>query len=109
MLVIDLNCVFLAHPFARLIATAARASECITSAWCRNTIANSSASFTASTGSLTKGKHCTACDNPPSAAPPALSPNSLWIYTMNRCTLALRGRALLCLDFITSVNAEEAA
>jgi hypothetical protein len=34
---------------------------------------------------------------------------SLWIYTMNRCTLALFGRALLCLDFITSVNAVEAA
>jgi hypothetical protein len=36
-------------------------------------------------------------------------PNSLWIYTMNRCTLAPRGRALLCLDFITSVTAVEAA
>jgi hypothetical protein len=41
-------------------------------------------------------------------------PNSLWIYTMNRCTLALSGRALLWrallgLDFITSVNAVEAA
>lgn len=35
--------------------------------------------------------------------------HSLWIYTMNRCTLALRGRALLCLDFITSLNAVEAA
>jgi hypothetical protein len=40
--------------------------------------------------------------------------HSLWIYTMNRCTLALRGRAffwraLLCLDFITSMNASEAA
>jgi hypothetical protein len=36
-------------------------------------------------------------------------PNSLWIYTMNRCTSALFGRALLCLDFITSMNAAEAA
>jgi len=49
-----------------------------------------------------------------STAPQALSPNSLWIYTMNRCTLALFGRALLwralpCLDFITSLNAVEAA
>jgi hypothetical protein len=35
--------------------------------------------------------------------------HSLWIYTMNRCTLALRGCALLCLDFITSMNAAEAA
>ncbi len=35
--------------------------------------------------------------------------HSLWIYTMNRCTLALRGRALLCLDFITSMNAVGAA
>jgi hypothetical protein len=35
--------------------------------------------------------------------------HSLWIYTMNRCTLALFGRALLCLDFITSLNAVEAA
>jgi hypothetical protein len=48
-------------------------------------------------------------DNSHLPAPPALSPNSLWIYTMNRCTLALRGRALLCLDFITSLNAVEAA
>jgi hypothetical protein len=35
--------------------------------------------------------------------------HSLWIYTMNRCTLALRGRALLCLDFITSFESVEAA
>jgi hypothetical protein len=49
------------------------------------------------------------CDNLFLPAPQALSLNSLWIYTMNRCTLALRGRALLCLDFITSVNAVEAA
>ena len=32
-------------------------------------------------------------------------PYSLWIYTMNRCTLALFGRALLCLELVTSVNA----
>jgi hypothetical protein len=55
-----------------------------------------------------------ACDNPSSPASQALSHNSLWIYTMNRCTLALLGRALpwralLCLDFITSLNAVEAA
>jgi hypothetical protein len=35
--------------------------------------------------------------------------HSLWIYTMNRCTLALSGRALLCLDFITSIESLEAA
>jgi hypothetical protein len=28
---------------------------------------------------------------------------------MNRCTLALFGRALLCLDFITSLESVEAA
>jgi hypothetical protein len=49
------------------------------------------------------------CDNPPSSAPQTLSPNSLWIYTMNRCTLALFGRALFCLDFITSLNTVGAA
>jgi len=31
--------------------------------------------------------------------------HSLWIYTMNRCTLAPIGRALLCLDFFTPVEA----
>ena len=51
----------------------------------------------------------TPCDNPPSPAPRALPLNSLWIYTMNRCTLALRGRALLCLDFIPSLESVEAA
>ena len=47
-----------------------------------------------------------ACDNHLlTSAPSAPLSNSLWIYTMNRCTLALRGRALLCLDFITSKEA----
>jgi hypothetical protein len=52
-----------------------------------------------------------ACDNRASLAliPLPLLHHSLWIVTMNRCTLALFGRALLCLDFITSVNAVEAA
>jgi hypothetical protein len=35
--------------------------------------------------------------------------HSLWIDTMNRCILALYGRVLLGLDFITSMNAVEAA
>jgi hypothetical protein len=35
--------------------------------------------------------------------------HSLWIYTMNRCTLAPIGRALLCLELVTSLNAVEAA
>ncbi|PIT75753.1 hypothetical protein B9Z31_05635 [Limnohabitans sp. G3-2] len=35
--------------------------------------------------------------------------HSLWIDTMNRCTLAPRGLALLCLDFITSLESVEAA
>ena len=49
------------------------------------------------------------CHNPLHLRPKRPLPNSLWIYTMNRCTLAPRGRALLCLDFITSVNAMGAA
>jgi hypothetical protein len=49
-----------------------------------------------------------ACDNSLYPASQALPLNSLWIYTMNRCTLALRGRALLCLDFITPLNAMNA-
>ena len=36
-------------------------------------------------------------------------PYSLWIYTMNRCTMALRGHALFGLDFITSDDSVEAA
>jgi hypothetical protein len=51
-----------------------------------------------------------ACDNP--RIPKRICAflfHSLWIYTMNRCTLALFGRALPCLDFITSNNSVEAA
>jgi hypothetical protein len=51
-----------------------------------------------------------ACDNPRSPKRIcAFLFHSLWIYTMNRCTLALRGPALLCLELITSLNAVEAA
>jgi hypothetical protein len=42
-----------------------------------------------------------ACDNRLSQARSALSFNSLWIYTMNRCTLPLNGLALLCFELIT--------
>jgi hypothetical protein len=53
----------------------------------------------------------TACDN--QQIPKRISAfifHSLWIYTMNRCTLALFGRALLwrallCLELVTSVEA----
>jgi hypothetical protein len=51
-----------------------------------------------------------ACDNPRSPKRIcAFLFHSLWIYTMNRCTLAPRGRALLCLDLITPITAVEAA
>jgi hypothetical protein len=51
-----------------------------------------------------------ACDNPRSPKRIcAFLFHSLWIYTMNRCTLALFGRALFCLDFITSLNTVGAA
>lgn len=55
-----------------------------------------------------------ACDN---RVPSALTPPpslSLWIYTMNRCTLAPRGRAFTLLGqgftiCVNAVNAVEAA
>jgi hypothetical protein len=56
-----------------------------------------------------------ACDNPRSPKRIcAFLFHSLWIYTMNRCTLTLSGRALLwrallCLDLITPITAVEAA
>jgi hypothetical protein len=51
-----------------------------------------------------------ACDNPQILKRIcAFLFHSLWIYTMNRCTLALFGRALPCLDFITSLESVEAA
>lgn len=44
----------------------------------------------------------------PSSAPCAFF-HSLWIDTMNRCTLAPRGQALLCLAGITASDTGEAA